>query len=86
MSVAGRFSFLAVLMVSITALFYLVHFERRSSSRQEKQDAASAIQLRSSIPDSHPSANELRQDKVVSERKTLMYAIKTIHDPVNNGQ
>jgi hypothetical protein len=81
-------SAVAVLMAGITALLYLIYFEPGSSSPQKRPSVATVIETRSSIPDQYPSVNDLRQtDRMAaSERKMMMYAIKTIHDPLNNAQ
>jgi DNA-directed RNA polymerase len=47
--------------VSITTLFYLVYIEPGPTSRQKRQEDATVIETRSSIPEQYPTANDLRQ-------------------------
>jgi len=90
MRIVGIVSAFAVLMASITALFYLMYLEPGHFSPQEKPAIATVTEMRSSIPEQYPSVNTTLEKKsdamAASERKTLMYAIKTIHDPFNNAQ
>jgi hypothetical protein len=94
-------SALTVLTVSITAFSYLAYFEPGPLSRQKKQETAAVIEMRSSIAKQYPTAiifdaessrvlNPTVEEKsdamAASERKTLMYAIKRIHDPLNDAQ
>ena len=86
MKIVGTVSAFAVLMASITALFYLIYFEPGSSSPLTKPDGATLIESRSTIPEHYPSLKEKSDMMAANEHKTLMYAIKTIHDPSKNAQ
>jgi hypothetical protein len=84
MRIVGPVSALAVLTTSMAALFYLVYFEAGSSPRQKKQDAATVIETRSSIPERYPSASDLRQDDGANHSFCIERAIKrTLRDPVS---
>jgi hypothetical protein len=82
--IVGSASVLTVLTASVAALLYLVYFESGPSSRQKKQETSTVVETRSSIPEQDPSANS--DAMAASERKTLMYTIKRIHDPFDNAQ
>ena len=84
MRIVGSASVLTALTASITALFYLVYFEPGPSSRQRKQETSTVVETRSSIPEQYPSPKS--DAMAASERKTLMYTIKRIHDPFNDAQ
>ena len=82
-----------VLMGSITAL-YLLYLERGSSSSQKKPGVVDRhIGTRSSMifnAKDDRALNPILEKKSdildASERRTLMYAIKTIDDPFSNAQ
>jgi hypothetical protein len=86
MRIIQTVSAFVVLMASITALFYLMYPGPRSSSPQKKPGVATVIGTRSSIPELYPILEKKSDSMAASERKTLMYAIKTIHDPLNKAQ
>ena len=92
MRIVGKVSACAILMASITTLLYLRYLEPGSSSPQKKPGVATVIGTRSSIifdADGrvlNPILEKTPDAMATSERKTLMYAIKTIHDPSNNAQ
>jgi hypothetical protein len=83
-------------ITGITALLYFFYFESGSSSPQKRPGVAAVIETRSTNADQYPSVNDLRQNNgtlqkqsdamTASDRKMMMYAIKTIHDPFNNAQ
>jgi hypothetical protein len=82
--IVGCASVLTAVTVSITTLFYLVYFEPGPSSRERKQETATVIKPRSGIPEQYPTAND--DALAAGEHKTLMYAVKRIHDPYHNAQ
>jgi hypothetical protein len=59
--IAGCASVLTAVTVSITTLFYLVYIEPGPTSRQKREEDATVIETRSSIPEQYPTANDLRQ-------------------------
>ena len=81
-----------VLMGSITAL-YLLYLERGSSSSQKNPGVVTVIGTRSSMISNakddralNPILEKKSDTLDASERRTLMYAIKTIDDPFSNAQ
>ena len=93
MRIVGIVSACAILMASITALLYLTYLEPGSASPQKEPGIGTVIGTRSSAifdADGSPVLNPILEKKsdamAASERKTLMYAIKTIHDPSTNAQ
>ena len=92
MRIVATVSASVVLMASITAL-YVLYLERGSSSSQKNPAVVTVIGTRSSMifnAKDDRALNPILEKKSdamsVSERKTLMCAIKTIHDPFNNVQ
>jgi hypothetical protein len=84
MRIFGILSISAVLMVGITILFYLRYLEPAFSSQHENAGLVTVIKMR---PEQYPSVNDLGQNAMTAtERKGLMYTVKTIHDPVNDAQ
>ena len=84
MRIVGFASVITAVTVSIATLFYLVYFEHGPFSRQKKQETSTAIEMGSSIPVQHPTANDLRQDGGVALNGSLSIdsAIKkTLKDP-----
>jgi hypothetical protein len=79
MKIFGILSIVAVLVVGITILFYLRYLEPAFSSPHENAGLATVIDMQ---PEQYPL--EKKPDVMtVSERKGLMYTVKTIHDPFN---
>jgi hypothetical protein len=85
MRIFGTVSAFAVLTACIAALCYLIYLEPGSSSPQKKPDVATAIEAPPSIPEQYPILEKKSDATAASEHKTLMYAVKTIHEPFNNA-
>ncbi len=84
MRIVGIVSAFAVLIASITALFYVAYLEPGSSSPQKRTGVAIFIESRSSIPKQYPSVNDLRQNDEVGPNHSFWIddAIKrTLRDP-----
>ena len=90
MRIVGTVSASVVLMASVTAL-YVLYLERASSSSQKNPGVVTVIGTRSSMifnanNDRGPILEKKSDTLDASERRTLMYAIKTIDDPFGNAQ
>jgi len=89
MRIVGTVSASVVLVAGITA--FVLYLERGSSSSQKNPGAVTVIGTRSSMifnaNDDRGPILEKRSDTLdASERRTLMYAIKTIDDPFGSAQ
>ena len=89
MRIVGIVSASVVLMAGITA--FVLYFEPGSSSSQKNPGVDTVIGTRSSIifnanDDRGPILEKKSDTLDASERRTLMYAIKTIDDPFSNAQ
>ncbi len=90
MRIVGTVSASVVLIAGITAL-YVLCLERGSSSSQKNPGVVTVIGTRSSLilnanDDRGPILEKKSDTLDASERRTLMYAIKTIDDPFSNAR
>ena len=89
MRIVGTVSASVVLMAGITA--FVLYLEGGSSSPQKSPGVVTVIGTRSSMifnaKDDRVPILEKKSDTLdASERRTLMYAVKTIDDPFSNAQ
>ena len=91
MRIVGTVLASVVLMASIAAL-YVLYLERGSSSSQKNPGDVTVIETRSSMilnANDDRVLNPILEKKSAtldaSERRTLMYAIKTIDDPFSSA-
>jgi hypothetical protein len=82
MRIFGILSISALLIVGLTILFYFKYLEPAFSSPHENEALVNVIDIHS---EQYPL--EKKTDAMTaSERRRLMYTVKTIHDPLGNAQ